>query len=84
MQCFCCLICIYAIGRMDSRSNGRGCCKTFGTFEALYRFIALDYNCPCYRARSKLRFRLRFSFLFICLILRGVAIYLYKSVSGEN
>ncbi|CAF4756525.1 unnamed protein product [Rotaria sp. Silwood1] len=81
MQCFCCLACVYAFCRTGSRKNAKGCCKSFSTFKALHRFITLDCNCPCYRARPKIRFRLRFDFLFICLILRGAAIYLYKSVS---
>lgn len=83
-QCFCCISCIYAICRTKSRKNGRGYCESFSTLKALHRFMTLDCNCPCYRARPKLRFRLRFAFLMLCLGLRGVAIYLYKLVSGKN
>ncbi|UJR07833.1 hypothetical protein I4U23_012116 [Adineta vaga] len=81
IQCFCCLACIYAICRTGSRKNRKGCCESFGGFKALHRFISFDCNCPCYRARPKLRFRLRAVFLFLCMLLRGAAIYLYWSVS---
>ena len=49
--------------------------------KGLQRFLSLDCNCPCYRARPSLRFRLRFTFLFLCFGLRCAAIYQYWSLS---
>jgi hypothetical protein len=83
-QCVCLFACCYAICRNGSTKDKTGCCASLGGFKALHRFISFDCNCPCYKARPKLRFRVRFVFLFLCLVLRGAAIYLYWTASGEN
>ncbi|CAF1091682.1 unnamed protein product [Adineta ricciae] len=84
IQCMCCFACVYAIVRTGSKANRKGCCESLGAFKALHRFISFDCNCPCYRARPKLRFRLRAIFLSLCILLRGMAIYLYWSVSKSD
>lgn len=79
-----CFICIYALCRNRRARDGRSCCGSAGGTKALHRFITFDCNCPCYRARPKLRFRLRLTFMYLCLALRGGAIYLYKVASGKQ
>ncbi|CAF4966876.1 unnamed protein product [Rotaria sp. Silwood1] len=53
----------------------------------VHRFLSLDCNCPCYIARSKLRFQVRFTSLCISTILRLIAIILYfttKNVGSDG
>ena len=53
--------------------------------EAIRRFLILDCNCPCYKARPKQRFLLRFALLFLFFVLRLVAIGLYAAAPpGDN
>lgn len=58
-------------------------CGDQSSLKALQRFLSLDCNCPCYRARPSLRFRLRFTFLLLCFGLRSAANYQYWSLSGK-
>ena len=53
--------------------------------KALRRFLIIDCNCPCYKARPAFRFQIRFILLCIFFILRIVAIGLYASApAGDN
>jgi hypothetical protein len=51
--------------------------------KCLRRFISLDCNCPCYKARPRLRFLVRFVVLVIFFILRIIAISMYLSVDSN-
>lgn len=75
----CCIACC-----MDSEI--RSFCPSLSrrNFQALYRILSADCNCPCYRARPKFRFSVRVIFTLSCAVLRGIAIYLYWSISSMN
>ena len=47
----------------------------------VHRLIQLSCNCPCYKARPRLRFIVRLVYLSGCFLLRIIAISLYASTS---
>lgn len=64
--------------------NTTGWLRKFWDNKALRRVIALDCNCPCYRARPRLRFQVRLLFFSVIFIFRIIAIALYASSSNQG
>jgi hypothetical protein len=83
-----CAFCINAYsrqqGRQDDEINTRGVLRKLVRNKALRRFLIIDCNCPCYKARPKLRFQMRFALLFLFFILRIIAIGLYATAPGNT
>jgi hypothetical protein len=72
-------------GRQEDEINTSGVLRKLFGNKALRRFLIIDCNCPCYKARPKLRFQMRFVLLCIFFILRITAIGLYASAPpGDN
>jgi hypothetical protein len=46
-------------------------------YKSNHRFILLTYNCPCYKARSRLRLQIRVGLLSFFIFLRILAVVLY-------
>jgi hypothetical protein len=74
---------------MNARENTRedaevcsSCCKLLCRMcksKPNHRCVSLTWNCPCYKARPKLRFQIRFGLLAFFISLRIIAIILYAS-----
>jgi hypothetical protein len=74
---------------MNARENTRedaevcsDCCKLLCRMcksKPNHRCVSLTWNCPCYKARPKLRFQIRFGLLAFFISLRIIAIILYAS-----
>ena len=84
-----CACCLNTYHRQDGRSgdeiNTTGILRKLIRNKSLRRFLIADCNCPCYKARPKLRFQIRFALLFIFFILRIAAIGLYATApDGDN
>ncbi len=82
--CACCLNSYNSDRRHGDEINTSGVLRKLVRNKALRRFLIVDCNCPCYKARPKLRFQARFVLLCIFFILRIVAIALYASSSQSN
>ena len=78
-----CISCCWSVLRNNSMGYTRNMSKTCFNLKAVRRFVTLNCNCPCYRARPALRFGLRVNFLLICLVLRLTATYLYYWLEGN-
>ena len=83
-----CAFCINASNKQSHRSqeeiNTTGVLRKFVRNKALRRFLIIDCNCPCYKARPLLRFQVRFVLLLIFFSLRITAIGLYASSSSNE
>ena len=83
-----CACCLNAYNRSEGRHQDeidtRDILRKLIRHKALRRFLIMDCNCPCYKARPKLRFQSRFVLLCIFFILRIVAIGLYGSSQGNT
>ena len=83
-----CACCINSYNRSDGRSgdeiNTSGIYRKLIRHKALRRFLIADCNCPCYKARPKLRFQMRFALLFLFFIFRITSIGLYASSSSSE
>lgn len=87
-----CSICVMCCAGMCADQRTResvaacsNCCKCLClicTNKANHRCVSLNWNCPCYKARPKLRFQVRFGLLVTFIFLRIIAIILY--VSAQN
>ena len=84
--CACCINhCSRERGSTRDDINTSGIIRKLMRNKALRRFLIIDCNCPCYKARPAFRFQVRFILLFIFFILRIVAIALYASApAGDN
>jgi hypothetical protein len=85
----CCACCLRGCNRVTSSSstdvNTTGLMRGLLNNKAIRRFLIIDCNCPCYKARPKQRFIVRFVLLFLFFVLRLVAIGLYaRAPSGDN
>jgi hypothetical protein len=83
-----CISCINGSKRREGRQDeitSKGILRKLFRNKALRRFLIIDCNCPCYKARPKLRFQVRFALLCIFFILRIVSISLYATApSGDG
>ncbi|CAF1228572.1 unnamed protein product [Rotaria sordida] len=87
--CKLCAFCINSYnrekGRQNQDINTSGILRRLIRNKALRRFLIADCNCPCYKARPKLRFQMRFGLLVAFFILRIVSIGLYaSSIDGDG
>ena len=78
--------CFLNVANKDGNEiNTSGILRTLFRNKALRRFLIIDCNCPCYKARPRRRFQIRFILLFIFFILRITAIGLYATApAGDN
>lgn len=44
-----------------------------------HRCVSLSWNCPCYKARPRLRFQVRFLMVGVFIVLRVIAVILYAT-----
>ena len=58
--------------------------RVLWTSKPFQHLVQLSCNCPCYIARSKLRFVVWLIFLLVCCILRIIALALYASAGRET
>ena len=83
-----CACCINSYNRSDGQYgdeiNTSGIYRKLIRHKALRRFLIADCNCPCYKARPKLRFQMRFALLFLFFIFRITSIGLYASSSSSE
>jgi hypothetical protein len=68
----------------DESSSARGSVTKLLRNKAVRRFLIIDCNCPCYKARPKLRFQSRFIILLLFCLLRIVSIGLYASAGHPD
>lgn len=66
-------------GKSSDSINTSGVLRKLIRHKAIRRFLIIDCNCPCYKARPKLRFQIRFGLMVLFFILRITAIGLYAS-----
>ena len=86
----CCVCCLKGCKHLNNSSssgdvNTSGLMRGLLRNKAIRRFLIIDCNCPCYKARPKQRFIARFALLFLFFVLRLVAIGLYaRAPDGDN
>jgi hypothetical protein len=77
-----------AVEKGDADVKGcSDCCKLMCIMCASkpnHRCVSLACNCPCYKARPKLRFQVRFSLLAFFIFVRIIAIILYASAKNVS
>ncbi|CAF1118625.1 unnamed protein product [Adineta steineri] len=80
-----CVICCRLQSKNPSNSTTSGIIRGLLGSKSVRRFLIIDCNCTCYKARPKRRFQVRFILLFIFFVLRITAIGLYASAPvGDN
>lgn len=86
-----CLACTWAVLSMNSgKADTSGCNKCCGLLcnmclsKPNHRCVSLACNCPCYKARPRLRFQVRFILQGIFLLFRIIAIILYASAKNVS
>jgi Ni,Fe-hydrogenase I cytochrome b subunit len=78
------ILCCCSKSKSEEPSSRSGSLRKLLRNKALRRFLIIDCNCPCYKARPKLRFQTRFIILLVFFLLRIVSIALYASASTPD
>lgn len=80
----CCSAYSHREGGSGTDINTSGMLRKIIRQKALRRFLIIDCNCPCYKARPRLRFQVRFGILCAFFILRIVSISLYAASMADD